>query len=149
MYDLCPNCRKLMDDKATVCPHCGKSSKDKRKTPSQIRQTWWCTYCRMSVTPKIKAGSGISFDDVMSIGSLLVGEPADAYILGEISTLKKKRNVKSNQTCPKCGRKSLILEAPKQHIVDHNDPYRILKQRLVKGEISKDEYLELKKLIEE
>ena len=103
----------------------------------------------MSVTPKGKAGSSISFDDVMSIGSLLVGEPADAYILGEISSLKKKSKVKLNQICPKCGRKSRVLEAPKEYIVDQSDPYRILKQRLVKGEISKDEYLELKKLIEE
>ena len=48
---------------------------------------------------------------------------------------------------PKCGGTNLQKEAPKDSTEKKDEALKILKMRFVKGEITKEEYLEMKKLI--
>ncbi len=98
------------------------------------------------VDPRYSKSTKVTTDDLLSIGSFISGEYADSYLFGELSDIKKKQG--NNLTCPKCGRKGLQKRDFKD-FKSEQEPIKALKMRFVKGDISKEEYLEMKKLLDE
>jgi len=97
----------------------------------------------------IKRGTPVDTENILlALSSTLSGNIDDAIQYGEIASLKRKESKNPNQyICPKCGGTNLQKKAPKDSTENNDEALKILKMRFVKGEITKEDYLEMKKLI--
>ena len=147
MYLICPRCKKLIDENEEVCPYCGRRFAP--KDPHLIN-LWWCNYCEIYVTP-LSGGSPIgSTELVIGLAQALDGDMGSAYIASELGNLKRKTSKNpNNYRCPKCGGTNLQKWKPQGIKEPNHEALKLLQIRFVKGEITKSEYLEMKKLIQE
>jgi len=141
-YQICPKCKKLIEEGISECPYCHKDFTGKEKRQQEL---WWCNYCEIYVNPlnPMLPGPG----EFNLLESIIVGQPYTEYFLVRQGNHKVKNNPRG-LICPKCRGINLRKEGPypANRKVDQ-DLLLVLKMRLAKGEITLKEYEELKKAL--